>query len=552
MDSAPPHLPRVWYEAEAEAEDREMLMKTVSSEVDLGCQIYEAAKTKLLVELTPRERELLAYHSTTSMDSLLLILASAKKKYEDKPACKARKWLGVLSSKVIHYGTVLDVLVQQYPQYVSLAWGAMKFLFMSVINHEEMTKQLAKAYSMVADLMPRTDFTLVHYPTARMKEAIAQLYALIILFTSKAVAWYKKGPFLHSVSAMARPWALNWKDSVEEIAEQSRRVESLARIAAQAELRDTRLEVKTLRSEIKEMSTVSKESHSSIIRLLQNLSLKEDRIYDTSFATQTLVREIKPMMRGKEIECSITCLSQILALKWAKGIPPAASTLSFCTSMRKRRGAPELNLSHLQILNDWALARKSTLLFITSTSLQASKDSSTDIGKLLHSSKAPVIWALRYSNYWESKITFISVLQSLILQSLHLFPTCLTETPSPVTVAQLSETKTESGWLKVLARILNTASCVYIILDAEILALAGRHNKYAITKWIEGLIGSIGEVTTVKVYVSSTVIDKSYVSRVWEAGSWSELTTDYASSFNQVGRQRLQVQTRGAGRPRRN
>lgn len=156
--------------------------------------------------------------------------------------------------------------------------------FQSVINHEEMTKEIAKAYSMIADLLPRTDFTLIHYPTAAMKGAIAQLYAHIILFTSRAIRWYKKGKISHAVSAVARPWALSWKDSVDAIAEQSHRVGSLARLAAQAELRDTRLEVKVLRSEVQSLSTASTTAYSSMMRLLEDLSLNGKQVHELTYS----------------------------------------------------------------------------------------------------------------------------------------------------------------------------------------------------------------------------------------------------------------------------
>lgn len=64
-----------------------------------------------------------------SMADVVNTLDHLKLKYENKSVSKARKWLAVLSGRVTHYSTVLDVLVQQYPEYVSLAWGAMKFLF---------------------------------------------------------------------------------------------------------------------------------------------------------------------------------------------------------------------------------------------------------------------------------------------------------------------------------------------------------------------------------------------------------------------------------------
>lgn len=56
-------------------------------------------------------------------------LMNAKRAYDSKPVSKTRKWLVIFSSKLTYYGNVLDVLVQHHPEYVSLAWGAFKFLF---------------------------------------------------------------------------------------------------------------------------------------------------------------------------------------------------------------------------------------------------------------------------------------------------------------------------------------------------------------------------------------------------------------------------------------
>ena len=42
---------------------------------------------------------------------------------------KIRKWLSRVSSGVLYYGRILDVLVQHHPEYVSLAWGTTKLLF---------------------------------------------------------------------------------------------------------------------------------------------------------------------------------------------------------------------------------------------------------------------------------------------------------------------------------------------------------------------------------------------------------------------------------------
>lgn len=57
-------------------------------------------------------------------------VAAAKEKYDQRTKdSKARKWLSYFSSQVTYYGQVLDVLAQHHPEYVSLAWGTMKFVF---------------------------------------------------------------------------------------------------------------------------------------------------------------------------------------------------------------------------------------------------------------------------------------------------------------------------------------------------------------------------------------------------------------------------------------
>lgn len=55
---------------------------------------------------------------------------NAKRIYEAKGQSKARKWLTKLSGRIQFYGAILDALVQHHPEYVSLVWGAFKFVFM--------------------------------------------------------------------------------------------------------------------------------------------------------------------------------------------------------------------------------------------------------------------------------------------------------------------------------------------------------------------------------------------------------------------------------------
>jgi hypothetical protein len=64
----------------------------------------------------------------------------AQEKYNQRSQSRVRKWLARFSSGVLYYGRILDVLVQHHPEYVSLAWGTTKLLFV-VSSPKSLSKQ---------------------------------------------------------------------------------------------------------------------------------------------------------------------------------------------------------------------------------------------------------------------------------------------------------------------------------------------------------------------------------------------------------------------------
>lgn len=239
-------------------------------------EAYEEAKNIFVSELTTNERDKLWANRTLTIDDVKEEAAKASLKYySSRSPTKARKWLLKFSERVAHYGAIMDVLVQHHPEYTSLAWGAMKFLFtvgpahwkihgvainsvQAVINHEELTKQLAKALSKIADVLPRTDFTLILYPTELMQEAVARLYAYVMKFLRTAIVWYKKGKFYHAIGSVINPWALSFKENVEEIDQQARKIDRLASTASKAEQRDMHNEIAEQRLQLSELIAMIK------------------------------------------------------------------------------------------------------------------------------------------------------------------------------------------------------------------------------------------------------------------------------------------------------
>jgi len=76
------------------------------------------------------------------MNDVQLAIVHAQAEYEkSSKSSKVKIWLVRCSTRIIYYGNILDVLVQQSPEYVSLIWGGMKFLFM-VCLHLNVIKRL--------------------------------------------------------------------------------------------------------------------------------------------------------------------------------------------------------------------------------------------------------------------------------------------------------------------------------------------------------------------------------------------------------------------------
>jgi hypothetical protein len=78
----------------------------------------------------PKRLESLDAIQATTLDDVLHVVAAAQKRYEDKRSdSKVHTCITNFSKRICHYGNVMDVMVQQSPEYVALAWGAMKLLF---------------------------------------------------------------------------------------------------------------------------------------------------------------------------------------------------------------------------------------------------------------------------------------------------------------------------------------------------------------------------------------------------------------------------------------
>ncbi|KAF4542778.1 Nacht domain protein [Lasiodiplodia theobromae] len=239
--------------------------------VQLGAteEAYSRA-IELYKEAYPNNQTTLSkLQGTYRINDVVEVVAAAKEKYDQRTkGSKARKWLSYFSSQVTYYGQVLDVLAQHHPEYVSLAWGTMKFVFILVLNHEEMVTELSRAMSEIADVLPRVEIQLdVFKDEKSIRVAVEELYAELIKFLFRTLKWYEQSPWKHAFTAFAAPFKLRFEDLKTKINRHARRIDKLATALSQAKLAAMHRQLQILLEVQNSTNTSSKHSEEFLKRL---------------------------------------------------------------------------------------------------------------------------------------------------------------------------------------------------------------------------------------------------------------------------------------------
>jgi hypothetical protein len=97
---------------------------------DIAQEAYADAMEYLKKELDGNDKARRWLEAQTSVIDIRALVEKAKATYEAKSAKRkgVHKWLNRFSSRITYYGQVLDMLAQHHPEYVALAWGAVKFV----------------------------------------------------------------------------------------------------------------------------------------------------------------------------------------------------------------------------------------------------------------------------------------------------------------------------------------------------------------------------------------------------------------------------------------
>lgn len=104
--------------------------KPADQDADILEAAFQEAVEGFSTHLSRDKRKIDFVNERTTMRDMQDAVTKSMSKYEaSQKDSQVKFWLRSFSERILFYGDILDVFVQHHPEYVSLAWGAMKFLF---------------------------------------------------------------------------------------------------------------------------------------------------------------------------------------------------------------------------------------------------------------------------------------------------------------------------------------------------------------------------------------------------------------------------------------
>ncbi|OQV02661.1 hypothetical protein CLAIMM_07817 [Cladophialophora immunda] len=402
-----------------------------SSSATIAADAYARAVEYFERELAETQSERAWIRGVTSLEDVKKIVEQARDSYEDRSEhhARAKRWIDTFAANMGRYGAVLDILANADPLHAGLAWGAIKFVFAGVSTYSQHAAELAKALAQIGDVLPRIRVELALYTTTQMTEAVAQLYAHILLFLQRAVTWYNANRTRRVLKAVFRPSQLSFQETVADIGLCTKNVEMIANTAGRAEIRGQSfaLEEQTIRqrqieqrllemqARLEEVSISSRQHDQRLQRLIQHTLNSHDLLKSIKFDTG----DSRPVLTSLQV-------SQIIQALRPAALPE--DVLRVSQSFSRRRISWQQNdratMMMIKRLKEWTWFPRSSMFTVKTAppALQRTLDMVVEVTTLLKSTPYPIFWCISNPGDRKRATAVSDILRSLIFQALRQDP----------------------------------------------------------------------------------------------------------------------------------
>ncbi|TPX09080.1 uncharacterized protein E0L32_001658 [Thyridium curvatum] len=417
-----------------------------------------------------------------SLEEVLSATVNAQAQYESqKDKSTMRRTLVDLSKKIHYYGKVLDVMVQHHPEYVSLVWGAMKVLFVGVVNHQNLLSTLAGALCQIADILPRVELSIQLYSTSYMKQIVVPLYTSILKFLVRALRWYQESRTMRAIHAITRPAELCYNDIIAEISSLSQRLSELALVSGLAEQRDLHTRLRLM--------------HLDMTRLRDVVLQMKDSMAAEQVINASARIEFRQQLTSIQVTQFVDILSKAPLLDPLKSLESSV----FLRKRRRHISVPySLRFWFTTEMQNWNQGHGSGFVMIDGTwkLRHIVRDFCTDSIMSLQEAKTPVIWALKPADFpqqADSQVWSIDILKILIAQAIRLNLTIQTDSELSPRLRACNTAMTYEEWLQILASVLQNIPYLYMFIDLELVSHPMDDSKRSWPRAIQRVLAELSQ-----------------------------------------------------------
>lgn len=113
----------------------------------------------------------------------------------DKMRAKFKTYCHELGEVTYEYSKIMDLLVSSAPEYVALAWGAIKIVLLVQVNYQELKQKVELHMEKIKTSFEIVDHLTAYIPKANLVFAVTKAYELFSRFLAKAVKYYSLNRF---------------------------------------------------------------------------------------------------------------------------------------------------------------------------------------------------------------------------------------------------------------------------------------------------------------------------------------------------------------------
>ncbi|KAJ4858273.1 hypothetical protein T069G_06540 [Trichoderma breve] len=433
-------------------------------------RIFEEALAEFSAEFSKdgKQQQWITDSKYGNFESVLASVEEARVYYEERKGnSRLRKGLLHLSEKLYSYSSIMDVLLPQQPEYSTLAYSAMKFLLLSVINHHKLVSQLCVGLNSIAHVISRAQLIIRLYPTRQIRQVIVEIYVNILKFLLRALSWYRESKMTHMLQSITMPTKLRYGDILATISSLSDTMSKMALDSSHAEQRDMHTCIAQMMHEQK----LTRESITELITAVSDMKI-------SMVTEQGINASARIEFRQRLSEVQLMQLLSQLSVAVLPDPIKAFQLLLFVSKKRQPKSSIKGEAFWLDSrIQKWNKDKDSSLVIINGTwktrfHLQSFCVRSIAI---LFDAKCPVIWALKALNVDktpadQAQVSTIDLLKYIISQAISVNKSIHTDAALVPHLKSHIDAKSEEDWINILAAVLQGIPRLYIIIDVEVLS----------------------------------------------------------------------------------